>query len=126
MICGKLNHFARQCLQSQRSVELDEFDEEPVYNVEAYTVHPAPDRFVTVKLRNSENFMKFQLDTGAECNVIPIHLYKQAMGDIMMVNMKPSDNTIVAFGGITWSLRGQVMLPVSCTEALHGVHCSVT
>jgi len=96
--------------RSVRTVELYEFEEEAVYNVEAYTVHAAPDRFVTLKLRNSENVNKFQLDTGAECNVIPIHLYKQAMGDI---NVKPSDNKIVAFGGMKLSLRGQVMLPVS-------------
>ena len=92
-----------QCLQSQKSVrtvELDEFDEEAVYNVEAYTVHPAANRFVTLKLRNSGNFIKPELDTGAECSVIPVHLYKQETGDIMMGNVKPSDNTIAA--SVTW------------------------
>ena len=101
------------CLQSQRSVrttELDEFDEEAVYNVDAYTVHPVS---VRLKLRNSGNFIKFQLVTGAESNVIPIHLYKEAAEDVMMRNEKPSNNTIVAFGGTKLSLRGQVMLPVS-------------
>ena len=96
------------------------------YNVEAYAVHPAPDRFVTLKLKNSGNFMTFQLDTGADCNVIPVHLYKQATGDVMMVNVKPSDNrpTIVAFGGTKLSLRGQVMLPVSRGKTRCTPRCS--
>ena len=109
VICVAYQITARQGLHSQRSgriLELDEFDEVAVYNLEAYTVHPVS---VTLKLINSGNFMT----TRAECNVIPVHVYKQTTGDVMVGNVKPSDNRIVAFGGTKLSLRGEVMLPMS-------------
>ena len=120
-MCGIPNHFARQGLHSQRSgriLELDEFDEEAVYNLEAYTVHPVS---VTLKLINSGNFMT----TRAECNVIPVHVYKQATGDVMMGNVKPSDNRIVAFGGTKLSLRAQVMLPMSRGKTRCTLRCKI-
>ena len=39
--------------------------------------------------------------SGAECNGIPVHVYKQATGDVMLGNVKLSDNTIVTSGGTT-------------------------
>ena len=43
--------------------------------------------------------MKFLLDTGAECNVVSLKLYKEVTGDVLLQNVKPSYDAIVAFGG---------------------------
>ena len=57
--------------------------------------------------------MKFQLDTSAECNVVPLEMYKEATGDVLLSKVMPSMDTIVAFGGSKMLLAGHVLLPVS-------------
>ena len=75
--CGRENHYAKMChkkVSSQKNVNtVDQSCEEDVYILrEAPLKQCAPDRFVTLKLQESGNFMKFQLDTGAECSVVQI------------------------------------------------------
>ena len=70
------------------------------------------DRFVALKLRESGNFMKFQLDTGAECNVVPLEMYKEATCDVQLSKVVPSMDAIVAFGGSKMLLAWHVVLSV--------------
>ena len=57
---------------------VDQSSEEDVYILcDAPLKQCTSDRFVTLKLRESGNFMKFQLDTGAECNVVPLECTKK-------------------------------------------------
>ena len=57
--------------------------------------------------------MKYQLDTGAERNVVPLYLYNKATGDVKLSNVTPRNDVIVAFGGTKLTLRGRVLHPVS-------------
>ena len=131
--CGKSAHFAKKCLQKpyQKSVRTvgeyeASYSDEAEYHVqEVSCVQPATDKFVTLKLRNSGNYMKFQLDTGAECNVVPLHMYKKATGDIKLRNVTPSNDAIVAFGGTKLTLKGRVLLPVSRGETRCTLRCNL-
>ena len=100
--------------------------DDAVYQLqEVSCVQPAIDRFVTLKLRNSGNYVKFQLDTGAECNVRPLYLYMQTAGDVRLSNVTPCNDTIVAFGGTKLILRGRVVLPVSRGETRCTPRCNL-
>ena len=73
-----------------------ESSEDDVYVLhEALLVQSGADQFVTLRLRKSGNYMKFLLDTSAECNVVPLKLYKEATGDVLLQNVTPSNDAIV-------------------------------
>ena len=50
--------------------------------------------FTSVKLVNSGSFLRFQPDTGAQCDVIPTHLYKQACNDEDLSHDRSMKSTI--------------------------------
>ena len=68
-------------------------------------------QLVTLKLE-SGNFLRFQVDTGAQCNVIPLELYKKASRDFKMTRVIPARTTITAYGGTTLPVVGSVILRV--------------
>ena len=79
--CQKLNHFAVKCRSkvrgSQRHVKaLDRDDPDEVFPTEVSTMHLDDSQYVTLKLE-SGNYLRFQADTGAQSNVIPLSLYKK-------------------------------------------------
>ena len=58
----------------------DEFSDE-VFGVEEISAVTLDDsQLVTLKLE-SGNYLPFQPNTGAQCNVVPLHLYKKATRD---------------------------------------------
>ena len=99
-------------VSSQRNVNtVDQSGEDDVYVLrEAPLKKCASDQFMTLKLQKSGNFMKFQLDTGAECNVVPLEMYKEVTGDVLLSKVVPSMDAIVAFGGSKMLLAGCVLL----------------
>ena len=66
---------------------------------------------MTLKLE-SGNFLWFQVDTGAQCNVIPIHLYKKATNDHGLKKVTPTSAKIVAYGGSKIAVVGKTILRV--------------
>ena len=58
--------------------------------------------------------MKFQLDTDAECNVVPLKMYKEATGDILFKVMLSMD-AIVDFGE-SKMLLAEYVLQLSCGD----------
>ena len=108
---GKDNHFAKRCQQKssqQKKVNtIEEPSEGDVYILhEVSLIQSGADRFVTLRLRMLGNFMTFLLDTGAECIVVPLKLYKEATGDVLLQNVIPSIESIVGFGGYKMRLAG--------------------
>ena len=91
--CNKQNHFANVCFgtvpkPSQRGNRVhylkDEFSDK-VFGVEEISAVTLDDsQLVTLKLE-SGNYLRFQPDTGAQCNVVPLHLYKKATRDLVQV-----------------------------------------
>lgn len=68
-------------------------------------------QFVTLELE-SGNYLRFQADTGAQCNVIPLTLYKKATRDRQLAKVTPAKSTITAYGGTKLPVVGTVLLPV--------------
>ena len=55
-------------------------------------------QLVTLKLE-SGNYLRFQPDTGAQSNVVPLHLYKKATKDVDLCNVTPVNMVIISYGG---------------------------
>ena len=73
-------------------------------------------RLATLKLVNSGSFLGFQPDTGAQCNVTPVHLYKQACKDEDLSNVRTVKSTISGYGGARLPVVGEVIPKVSRDE----------
>ena len=58
-----------------RAVDNDDPDE--VFPMDVSAVQLDDSQLVTLKLE-SGNYLRFQVDTGAQCNVVPVSLYKKA------------------------------------------------
>ena len=61
----------------------------------ALTADADDTQLITLKLE-SGNFLWFQVDTGAQCNVIPIDLYNKATNDHGLKKVTPTSAKIVA------------------------------
>ena len=59
-----------------------------VFPTQVSAVDMDDSQFVTLKLE-SGNYLRFQVDTGAQCNVLPLPLYKKATKDIKLANVTP-------------------------------------
>ena len=89
----------------------DELSDE-VFGVEEISAVTLDDsQLVTLKLE-SRNYLRFQPDTGGQCNVIPLHLYKKATKDIDLRNVAPVNTAIILYGGTSFPILGKVRLRV--------------
>jgi len=101
--CGKMGHFASVCRSgklrkervSRTRVKTIEQHEDNISDISAVTLDDS--QLVPLKLVNSGSFFRFQPDTGAQCNVIPVHLYKQACNDEDLSNVRTVKSTFSAF-----------------------------
>ena len=91
--------------------KLDESDREIYVIAEISTVTLDNSQLVTVKLE-SGNCLLFQPDTGPQCNVIPLELYKKATNDPELKGVRQAKTAIVAYGGSRLPVVGQVIIPV--------------
>ena len=66
---------------------------------------------VTLKVL-SGNFIRFEIDTGAPCNVLPIHIYKKPTGDCDLKRVTPAKSSIVSYDGGNVPVLGTVKLQV--------------
>ena len=67
--------------------------------------------FVKLELE-SGNYIRFQADTEAQCNVIPLNLYKKASRDHQLANVTATKSRITAYGGTTLPVVGTALLRV--------------
>ena len=89
----------------------DELSDE-VFGVEEISAVTLDDsQLVTLKLE-SGNYLRFQPDTGAQCNVIPVHLYKKATKDVDLCNVTSVNTAIISYGGSSIPIPGKVRLRV--------------
>ena len=113
--CGKENHFARKCpLSSTSSIVslLEEEDELPVFQVFKVSANQSSDSsLVTLKVP-SGNFIRFETDTRARCNVLPVHIYKKATGDCDLKRVTPAKSSIISYDGGNILVLGTVKIQV--------------
>ena len=85
--CHTKNHFASKCWSkispNQRTVRVvdTEENEVEVFPVEVAAIQLDDSHLITLKIE-SGNYIRFQPDTGAQCNVIPLTIYKKATRDV--------------------------------------------
>ena len=70
--CGQLNHFAVKCggLNPQKTVKTVEQELPYVLNIQENTT-PGNKEFATMQILETGNLVKFQLDSGSTCNILP-------------------------------------------------------
>ncbi len=83
--CHKQNHFAAKCRSKRatRTVKAVEDDEAFQTHVDGSRVDGSrvdDSQCVTLRFENG-NYLQFQADMGAQCNVVPLDLYKKATCD---------------------------------------------
>ena len=126
--CHKLNHFAVKCRQKGQSASIKQVEEQDsedeVYHTSALAHDPDDSQLITLKLE-SGNFMRFQADTGAQCNVIPVDVYKKAAKDPYLKNITKTTGKIVAYGGSTLPVVGKIILSVRRGKAKHRIDCKL-
>ena len=118
--CGKKNHFANVCFghapkPTTRTNPVYCFEDElsdEVFGVEEISAVTLNDsQLVTLKL-TSRNYLRFQPDTGAQCNVVPLHLYKKATKDVDLRNVTSVNTAIISYGGTSCPILRKVRLRV--------------
>ena len=116
--CGKKNHFANVCFghalkPTTRTHPVYCFEDElwdEVFGVEEISAVTVDDsQMVKLKLE-SGNYLRFQPDTGAQCNVVPLRLYKKATKDVDLCNVTPVNTAIISYGGTSIPILGKVRL----------------
>ena len=136
--CGRLNHFAAVCRSGKRrdtksdtSVKaIDQEtnhgdDSDEIYMISEIAVVTLDDtQLVTLGLE-SGNYLRFQLDTSAQGNVIPVHLYKKAVNDPDLKQIKPTNSAISAYGGSKFLVVGQITLRVWRDNVTYRLDCKI-
>ena len=110
------NHFPNECLASvpkpsqrgSRVHYLEDGFSDKVFGVDEISAVTLDDsQLGTLKLE-SGNYLHFQPDTGAQCNEVPLHLYKKASRDFNLLNVTPVSAAIISYGGTSISILGRV------------------
>ena len=109
--CHKLNHFASKCRGKSKPQPVRTIDDtDEIFQVAALDLDDS--QCVTVKLESGTH-IRFQVDTGAQCNVIPLAIYKKATGDVTLSNVVPTNTQIRAYGGTILPVVVSTLLRIS-------------
>ena len=65
------------------------------------------------------------MDTGAQCNVIPLDIYKKATGDASLTKITPSHTKVTAYGGNNLPVVGTVLLRVQWGGLRGRLECKI-
>ena len=122
--CGKRNHFASRCPSKEvKATDLGDDDEAgEMYQIEVAAVKLDDSQLVTLKL-GSGNFVRFQPDTGAQCNVLPLQVYKKAFKDEKLGKVNRTQASLVAYGGSKIKVIGRVSIRVWRNERSYLLDC---
>lgn len=81
-----------------------------------------PEQTVTLKI-SPKHYIKFQIDTGADCNVIPVHVYIAATGDSQLQKVQQSTKFLYGYGQKSTPSVGQVKIKVLWGESSCDLDC---
>ena len=88
-----------------------EEDGEETFPVQVAAVALDDAQLVTLRLESGK-YVRFQPDTGAQCNMLPVDLYRKATGDHKLTKAIPINMKITAYGGHALPVVGSVLLRV--------------
>ena len=92
--------------------------------MEVSTLQLDDSQYVTLKLE-SGNYLHFQVDMGAQCNVIPLSLYRKATKDCNLAQVIPADTTVIAYGGNALPVVGRALVRVWCGDYRCKLDCKL-
>jgi hypothetical protein len=105
--CNRKNHFAVVCRSKSNNLQAHQLDVcEEEYHI-MMAGRPTGGKRALITLRVEDMDVVFQIDSGAECNVLPVNTYKQATGDLHLQNLLPRKPTIVMYNGAKQQSLGQ-------------------
>ena len=81
-------------------------------------------QFVTLRIKTG-GFIRFQVDTGAQCNALPLNTYKEATGDRALIEVTPTNSRVTAYGGATLPVVGKVVLRVWRERSKYRLECKL-
>ena len=114
--CGKRNHFASRCKSKEvKATNLEDDEAGEMYQIEVAAVKLDDSQLVTLKLE-SGNFIRFQPDTGAQCNSLPLQVYQKASKDEKLEKVNRTQASLVAYGGSKIKVIGRVSIRVWIDE----------
>ena len=121
--CGMKNHFASKCRQEVKATEEVEDEAEEMYQTDEVSAVKLDDsQLVTLQLE-SGSFIRFQPDTGAQCNVLPVHTYKKASKDERLEKVQRMETSLVAYGGSKIKVIGRVPIRVWRNSSSYLLDC---
>ena len=120
---------ARVRAVDEEDLTREEESDKMAYNMETFPlqlpVHCLDDsQFVTLRIQ-SGNFIRFQVDTGAQCNVLPLSTYKQATGDVTLSKVTATHTKVTAYGGGTLPVVGTTLLKVWRDKSRYLLDCKL-
>ncbi|CAB3985597.1 Hypothetical predicted protein [Paramuricea clavata] len=65
-----------------------------------------------INKQKNKNIFKIQIDTGAQCKILPTETYVRVTGDTELKLLKPCKKEIVSYTGERRNITGKVTLPV--------------
>ena len=125
--CGRKNHFASRCRHAEIRLvepvsvsdvrggdETNHGDENSVLSLDigALSDNSVSDKVFAHLLLGGDHLQKFQLDTGATANIIPLHVYKKTCNDPKLKKLKPSATSLVMFNKSTTKPAGKATINV--------------
>jgi hypothetical protein len=110
--CGRKNHFAAKCetKQASRSVRMVEQEEEELPFVLSVEKTPEGKEFATMKIISTGKYVKFQLDSGSTCNIVPL-LYLSAEQKIA-VDRSRSTSLHLYDSDVSVKTLGELVVPM--------------
>lgn len=121
--CGKRNHFIAKCKSKEvKAADLEDEEASEMYQTDVAAVELDDSQLVTLKLE-SGNFVRFQPDTGAQCDVMPLHIYKKASKDETLEKVTRTEASLVAYGGSKVKVIGFVSIRVWRNERSFRLDC---
>ena len=124
--CRRMDHFAAKSKSAvkERSVRVvDAESDEEVFTLSGVSKIDAA-QIVTLQL-DSGNYLRFQIDSGAQCNVVPMSLYEKATGDYERCLVTPVRTSIVAYEGSKLPVIGEVRIRVSRRDFKYKLDCKL-
>ena len=110
--CGKRNHFIAKCKSKKvKAADLEDEEASEMYQTDVAAVKLDDSQLITLNLE-SGNFVRFQPDTGAQCNVMPLHTYKKASKDETLEKVTHTEASLVGYGGSKVKVVGCVSIRV--------------
>ena len=110
--CGGKNHFRLKCTQPFKR---NRPAVNTVFSVDSdQSIQLDDELMVTLRLQwKCKPHIRFQIDNGSSVNIVPLHIYKKASGDMNLKRLKSSNTqSITAYGNRAWSVLGEVIVRV--------------